>query len=174
MQISSSAVQESLTRLTDSLQQVLDETVHMCRIHAHTCEEAERAAYVAERMRAIGLTDVQIDRISNVTGLLSAGRSGPTTLVAAHLDTVFPRATPLQVRCTKQRLYGPGIGDNCVAVAAMLGVAETMCRLQPAPPGRVIFAASVGEEGLGNLCAIRALLQPWPGAIQTGLAGRGR
>ncbi len=173
MQIPSSAVQESLTRLTDSLDQVLDETAHLCCIPAPTFEEAERAAYVAERMRAIGLTDVQIDRIHNVTGLLSAGSSGPTTLVAAHLDTVFPRATPLQVRCTKQRLYGPGIGDNCVAVAAMLSVAAAMRHLQPMPPGRVIFAANVGEEGLGNLCGIRALLDTWHGQVDTVIAVEG-
>jgi tripeptide aminopeptidase len=173
MQIPSTAVQESLTRLTDSLDQVLDETVHLCRIPAPTFEEAERAAYVAERMRAIGLSDVQIDRIHNVTGLLRAGSPGPTTLVAAHLDTVFPRATPLQVRRTKQRLYGPGIGDNCVAVAAMLSVAAAMRHLQPMPPGRVIFAANVGEEGLGNLCGIRALLDTWQGQVDTVIAVEG-
>src|SRR5207245_7001515 len=132
-----------------------------------------RAAYVAERMRAIGLTDVQIDRIHNVTGLLSAGSTGPTTLVAAHLDTVFPRATPLQVRCTKQRLYGPGIGDNCVAVAALLSVAAALRHLQPMPPGRVIFAANVGEEGLGNICGIRALLDTWHGKVDTVIAVEG-
>src|SRR5262245_65955735 len=173
MQIPSPAVQESLTWLMDSLDQVLDETMHLCRIPAPTFEEAERAAYVAERMRAIGLTDVQMDSIHNVTGLLSAGSTGPTTLVAAHLDTVFPRATPLQVRCTKQRLYGPGIGDNCVAVAAMLSVAAAMRHLQPLPPGRVIFAANVGEEGLGNLCGIRALLDTWQGQVDTVIAVEG-
>ena len=173
MQIPSSAVQESLSRLTDSLDQVLDETVHLCRIPAPTFEEAERAAYVAERMRTIGLLDVQIDRIHNVTGILSAGSTGPTTLVAAHLDTVFPRATPLQVRRTKQRLYGPGIGDNCVAVAAMLSVAAAMRHLQPMPLGRVIFAANVGEEGLGNLCGIRALLDTWHGQVDTVIAVEG-
>jgi tripeptide aminopeptidase len=173
MQIPSSAVQESLTILTDSLDQVLDETVHLCRIPAPTFEEAERAAYVAERMRTIGLLDVQIDRIHNVTGILSAGSPGPTTLVAAHLDTVFPRATPLQVRRTKQRLYGPGIGDNCVAVAAMLSVATAMRHLQPMPLGRVIFAANVGEEGLGNLCGIRALLDTWQGQVDTVIAVEG-
>jgi acetylornithine deacetylase/succinyl-diaminopimelate desuccinylase-like protein len=173
MQIPSSAVQESLSRLTDSLDQVLDETVHLCRIPAPTFEEAERAAYVAERMRTIGLLDVQIDRIHNVTGILSAGSTGPTTLVVAHLDTVFPRATPLQVRRTKQRLYGPGIGDNCVAVAAMLSVAAAMRHLQPMPLGRVIFAANVGEEGLGNLCGIRALLDTWHGQVNTVIAVEG-
>jgi acetylornithine deacetylase/succinyl-diaminopimelate desuccinylase-like protein len=159
--------------LTDSLDQVLDETVHLCRIPAPTFEEAARAAYVAERMWAIGLTDVQIDHIYNVTGLLSAGSPGPTTLVAAHLDTVFPRATPLQIRCTKQRLYGPSIGDNCVAVAAMLSVAAAMRYLRPPPPGRVIFAANVGEEGLGNLCGIRALLDTWEGQVDTVIAVEG-
>src|SRR2546423_2326865 len=107
MQIPSSAVQESLTRLTDSLDQMLDETTHLCCIPAPTFEEAERAAYVAERMRAIGLSEVHIDSIHNVTGIFRADSAGPTTLVAAHLDTVFPRATPLQVRRTAQRLYGP-------------------------------------------------------------------
>ncbi|HEY5870070.1 MAG TPA: M20/M25/M40 family metallo-hydrolase [Candidatus Tectomicrobia bacterium] len=173
MQIPSSAVQESLTRLTDSLDEVLDETVRLCRIPAPTFEEAERAAYVAERMRALGLTDVRIDSINNVTGILSAGTPGPTTLVAAHLDTVFPRATPLHIRHTRQRLYGPGIGDNCVAVAAMLSVAAAMRHLQPLPSGRVIFAASVGEEGLGNLCGIRALLETWHGQVDTVLAVEG-
>jgi acetylornithine deacetylase/succinyl-diaminopimelate desuccinylase-like protein len=124
-------------------------------------------------MRAIGLTDVQIDRIHNVTGILSADRTRPTTLVAAHLDTVFPRATPLQVRRTTQRLYGPGIGDNCVAVAAMLSVAAAMHHLQPRPTGRVIFAANVGEEGLGNLCGIRALLDTWQGQVDTVIAVEG-
>jgi acetylornithine deacetylase/succinyl-diaminopimelate desuccinylase-like protein len=173
MQTPSAVVQESLTRLTDNLDQVLDETMYLCRIPAPTFEEAERAVYVAERMRAIGLTDVKIDRIHNVTGILSTGSISPTTLVAAHLDTVFPRATPLQVRRTKQRLYGPGIGDNCVAVAAMLSVATAMCHLQPRPPGRVIFAANVGEEGLGNLCGIRALLETWQGQVDTVIAVEG-
>ena len=173
MHTPSPAVQESLAWLADGLDQVLDETVHLCHIPAPTFEEAERAAYVVERMRTIGLMEVQTDSLHNVSGLLSTSSPGPTTLVAAHLDTVFPRATPLQVRRTKQRLYGPGIGDNCVAVAAMLCVAETMRRLQPAPPGRVIFAASVGEEGLGNLCGIRALLETWQGQIDTVIAVEG-
>jgi len=173
MQILSPAVQDSLVWLTDHLEQVLDETVQLCQIPAPTFEEAARAVYVAERMRAIGLHDVQVDDIHNVTGILNGAGPGPTTLVAAHIDTVFPRATPLEVRRTKQRLHGPGIGDNCVAVAAMLSVATAMQRLQPAPPGRVIFAASVGEEGLGNLCGIRALLETWDGQVDSVLAVEG-
>lgn len=169
----SPAVHDSLTWLTDSLDQVLDETLHLCQIPAPTFAEATRAAYVAERMRALGLADVQTDSLHNVTGILGAAGNGPTTLVAAHLDTVFPRATPLETRRTPQRLYGPGIGDNCVALAAMLQVATALSRLQADLPGRVIFAASVGEEGLGNLCGIRALLETWQGQVDSVIAVEG-
>ncbi len=169
----SPAVHDSLTWLTDSLEQVLDETLHLCQIPAPTFAEATRAAYVAERMRALGLADVHTDSLHNVTGILGAAGHGPTTLVVAHLDTVFPRATLLETRRTPQRLYGPGIGDNCVALAAMLQVATALSRLHADLPGRVIFAASVGEEGLGNLCGIRALLETWQGQVDSVIAVEG-
>jgi acetylornithine deacetylase/succinyl-diaminopimelate desuccinylase-like protein len=167
------AVQEGLIRLGYSVDQVIEETLHLCRIPAPTFDEAERAAYVAERMQAIGLADVQIDAIHNVSGVLRHGPAQPSTLVVAHIDTVFPRSTPLDVRCTTKRLYGPSIGDNSVAVAAMLQVATAMRSLPVCPPGQVIFAASVGEEGLGNLCGIRALLAAWHGQIDTVIALEG-
>lgn len=167
------AVQEGLTWLGNSVNQVIKETLHLCRIPAPTFDEAERAAYVAERMQAIGLAEVQIDAIHNVSSVLRHGPAQPSTLVVAHLDTVFPRSTLLDVRCTTKRLYGPGIGDNSVAVAAMLQVAAALRNLPECPPGRVIFAASVGEEGLGNLCGIRALLAAWRGQIDTVIALEG-
>jgi acetylornithine deacetylase/succinyl-diaminopimelate desuccinylase-like protein len=55
----------------------------------------------------------------------------------------------------------------------MLSVATAMRCLQPTLPGRVIFAASVGEEGLGNLCGMRALLDTWQGQVDTVLAVEG-
>jgi acetylornithine deacetylase/succinyl-diaminopimelate desuccinylase-like protein len=55
----------------------------------------------------------------------------------------------------------------------MLSVAAAMRHLQPMPLGRVIFAANVGEEGLGNLCGIRALLDTWQGQVDTVIAVEG-
>lgn len=172
-QTSTTVVQDDLTWLGETVEQVVEETLQLCRIPAPTFEEAERAVYVAQRMRAIGLADVRVDAISNVSGILSNGSKRPTTLVVAHIDTVFPRTTVLEVQRTTKRLYGPGIGDNSVAVAAMLSVATAMQHLRSPLPGRVIFAASVGEEGLGNLRGIRALLEAWPGEIDTVIAVEG-
>lgn len=170
---SPSAVADCMSWFSDTHEQLVEETLRVCHIPAPTFDEAERAVYVAERMRTIALSDVQVDDIHNVSGVLHCGSAGPTTLVVAHLDTVFPRATPLHVRRTKQRLYGPGIGDNSVAVAAMLNVAAAMQRFRPAAAGRVIFAASVGEEGLGNLCGIRQLMETWGSDVDTVIALEG-
>ena len=170
---SPSVVADCMSWFSDTHEQLIEETLRVCHIPAPTFDEAERAVYVAERMRTIALSDVQVDDIHNVSGVLHCGDGGPTTLVVAHLDTVFPRATPLHVRRTKQRLYGPGIGDNSVAVAAMLNVAAAMQRFRPAACGRVIFAASVGEEGLGNLCGIRQLMETWRNDVDTVIALEG-
>jgi tripeptide aminopeptidase len=166
-------IRDRLSWLDTAVDRVVEETLHLCRIPAPTFDEAARAAYVVARMREIGLADVQRDAIHNVTGILNHGETRPTTLVVAHIDTVFPRSTPLSVRRTGRRLYGPSIGDNSVAVSAMLHVAEAMQGLPSGCPGRVIFAASVGEEGLGNLCGIRALLDTWQGQIDTVIAVEG-
>lgn len=108
-------VEDGLAWFAETLDEVAEETLHLCRIPGPTFDEAERATYAEARMRAIGLDDVQVDDIYNVTGVIEGNRSGPTTLVAAHIDTVFPRGTPLDVRRTSNRLYGPSIGDNSVA-----------------------------------------------------------
>ncbi len=166
-------VEEGLAWLAETLDVTVEDTLNLCRIPGPTFDEAERAAYAEARMRAIGLDDVQVDDIYNVTGVIEGDREGPTTLVAAHIDTVFPRGTPLDVRQTANRLFGPSIGDNSVAVTGMLRVAQGLRRLDNPLPGRVIFAADVGEEGLGNLCGIRALLEKWQGQVDTVLAVEG-
>jgi tripeptide aminopeptidase len=166
-------VQDGVKWLSDTVDQVVDETIQLCRIPAPTFDEAERAAYVARRMSRIGLAEVRTDTIQNVTGVLRGDHDGPTTLVVAHIDTVFPRSTPLDVRQTAKRLYGPSIGDNSAAVAGMLQVATAMQRIASLLPGRIVFAASVGEEGLGNLCGIRALMETWQGRVNTVIAVEG-
>ena len=40
--------------------------------------------------------------------------------MVSHLDTVFPRDTPLAVRREATRIYGPGLADNAHALAALL------------------------------------------------------
>jgi acetylornithine deacetylase/succinyl-diaminopimelate desuccinylase-like protein len=86
----------------------------------------------------------------------------PVLLVTAHLDTVFPRQTDLTIRREKSRVYGPGLGDNSLGVAALLLLAGIMQREGKSWPHSICFVANTREEGLGNLEGIRAVLDAIP------------
>ncbi len=57
------------------------------------------------------------------------------------------------------RLHGPGVGDNSLGVAAMLGVLQVLDQLSMETDVDIVIAATVGEEGLGNLRGIRAAVE---------------
>jgi acetylornithine deacetylase/succinyl-diaminopimelate desuccinylase-like protein len=72
------------------------------------------------------------------------------------MDTVFPAGTDLAVRREGARVYGPGLGDNSLGVAALLHLARVMRKHDLPNQGDIWFVANVGEEGLGDLRGMRA------------------
>ncbi len=111
-------------------------------------------AWLAERFREVGLDDVRIDDVGNVFGV-HPGFGQRYVALSAHIDTVFPANTPLNIRQQGSRLYGPGVSDNGAGVAAMLGIASLLraVRLRHALP--FVFIGNVGEEGEGDLRGMR-------------------
>ncbi|HKN69737.1 MAG TPA: M20/M25/M40 family metallo-hydrolase [Terriglobales bacterium] len=116
--------------------------------------EAARGAWLADRFRELGLSDVQVDEVGNVFGVRPGGGNRFVAL-SAHIDTVFPAATPLNIRQQASRLYGPGVSDNGAGIAAMLAVASVCgsARISHALP--FVFIGNVGEEGEGDLRGMR-------------------
>lgn len=152
-------VQEALARFDEHLDEIIDLTVSIQQIPAPTFEEGPRARFVERKFRERGLQEVQQDELHNVYGRLP-GRS-PNALpvvVSAHSDTVFGHETDLSVHRNDERIYGPGIADNSLGLAALLLLAETLqvCNLHPQRP--IWFVANVGEEGLGDLMGMRAVV----------------
>ncbi len=164
--------QDVLLRLSESTEDLVRELTGVCRIPAPTFHEGSRAAFVAERMRRLGLADVRTDALHNVTGRLRLGGPRPRLLVVAHLDTVFPSETDVTVHRLNGRLHAPGVGDNAAGTGCMLHVASQLSSL--ALPGEVIFAASVGEEGNGNLRGMRELMQRYGQQLDGVIAVDGR
>ncbi len=86
-----------------------------------------RGLWLAERFRELGLIDVQVDEVGNVFGI-RPGYGSRYVALSAHIDTVFPAATPLHIRQQGSRLYGPGVSDNGAGIAAMLAVASVLAQ----------------------------------------------
>ncbi len=71
---------------------------------------------------------------------------------------MFPATTDLAIRHEGNRLYGPGIGDNSMGVAALLHLAQAFERAPFANELPIWYGANIGEEGLGDLRGMRAML----------------
>src|SRR5271165_2415650 len=85
-------------------QQMLRWQTELIAIPAPPFGEELRSRWMAAQFREAGLAEVQIDAIGNVFGVLTGPASGPAAgppsvvLLSAHLDTVFPFDTPLEVK----------------------------------------------------------------------------
>ena len=140
---------------------VLELTALISAVPSPTGEETAKSLLVERLFATAGLT-TERDAIGDVVGVIPGrppSRAGSSRLVvAAHIDTVFPIGTPLEVRRSTERLSGPGVGDNSVAVAAAIKLADLLRIAGEVPAVDVLLTGNVGEEGLGNLRGIREVL----------------
>lgn len=137
---------------------LLRDAIAIQQIPAPTFAEAERAAYVATRFQDAGLADVTCDALHNVYGRwIGTDQAAPALLLCAHTDTVFPADTDLTVQRGDGAIHGPGLGDNSLGVAGLLGLIELWRRAGHTPAVTVWFVANSREEGLGDLDGIRAV-----------------
>jgi tripeptide aminopeptidase len=130
-------------------------------IPAPTGGEQARACRVAEMFADAGLEGVELDEVGNVRAWLGKRETGSDcVVVAAHLDTVFGPDLDVSVSRRGGRLEGPGIADNARGLAALVTVGESLVRGRVRTKRPVLFAATVGEEGSGDLRGVRHLLGP--------------
>ena len=135
---------------------VVDEAVAIQQIPAPTFHEAARASHIKSRFEALGLTDVHVDAVDNVYGRLPGTNPGRGLMLLAHTDTVFPAETDLSLKRGVNRIIGPGIGDNSLGVAALLGLAKYLRDTGQKPACDLHFVADSCEEGLGDLRGAKA------------------
>jgi len=140
---------------------VLELTALISAVPSPTGDETAKSLLV-ERLFSTAGVAAERDALGDVVGLIPGAeptRAGASRLVvAAHIDTVFPIGTPLEIRRSTDRLSGPGVGDNSVAVAAAVKLADLLRIAGEVPAVDVLVTGNVGEEGLGNLRGIREVL----------------
>jgi tripeptide aminopeptidase len=145
-------------------QAIMDWQMNLVAIPAPPFGEQARSEWTAARFREIGLTDVQLDDVGNVIGILPATNlpaesSGPVVVLSAHLDTVFPADTPLNPAVKRingnLRLDAPGSCDNGAGVVGMLAIVRALIHADVQLAVPLVVLANVGEEGEGDLRGVR-------------------
>ena len=159
--------------MTDFIDRLLDLAVQIQQIPAPTFEEKQRAEFVRDMFVKEKLLDVSMDSVNNVYGRLAGNGKGKPLIVSAHLDTVFPANTDLKTTREEGRIYGPGIGDNSMGLAALPGLLWLMRERNVKPAGDVWLVASVCEEGLGDLRGMKAVVDRFGAEVQAYLVIEG-
>ncbi|MBI1281460.1 MAG: M20/M25/M40 family metallo-hydrolase [Anaerolineaceae bacterium] len=150
--------------LLEQFDWVVQQGIAIQQIPAPTFSEKSRADYVAGQFKQLGLENVHIDELYNVSGLMRGRQIQPSgIMISAHTDTVFSADTDLTIRKDKDLIYGPGLGDNSIGVSGMLGLIAILQKLAIQPESDIWFVANTREEGLGDLGGMKAVfrqLQP--------------
>lgn len=157
-------------------ERVIARAVEIQQIAAPTFEEMQRAEFVRDSFMTEGLSDVSIDEVGNVFGRWTMADERPNSkplIVSAHLDTVFPHTTDLAVKREDGKIFGPGIGDNSMGVAALFGLLWILREQEFQPVGDIWFVANIGEEGLGDLRGMKAVVERFGGDVRAYLVLEG-
>ena len=137
--------------------QITERQIEICQIPAPPFGERDRAEFLREKFVKMGFPNARIDREGNVLALARGRDENSILVVSAHLDTVFPLETKLEVRREGSKIYAPGIMDDGCGLAALMTLAETWRKFDFASEKSILFVGTVGEEGAGNLRGVRHL-----------------
>jgi tripeptide aminopeptidase len=151
-------LQKAIASIQSNNAWTMEQQVSICEIPAPPFGEQARGKEFARRLALLGMEDIRTDSEGNVISRLPGARAAkPLVVFSAHLDTVFPAGMDVRVKSEGKRLKGLGIGDDCRGLAVVLAVAKAYREAQVKTKGTVLFVATVGEEGQGDLRGVRHL-----------------
>jgi tripeptide aminopeptidase len=140
-------VKAALAHADASRDALVEEWVRLTEISAPSGHETERAEYMMERFRALGLADVRRDAAGNVVGVLKGTAPSEKFIVFdAHLDTVVKPGVEVKVRRENGRLHAGGVGDDTSGLIGLLYMLEAVQKSGLRFRQDIVFTASVEEE----------------------------
>ncbi|MED1203063.1 M20/M25/M40 family metallo-hydrolase [Heyndrickxia acidicola] len=135
------------------------EQIAITEISAPTFQERERGLDFQKRLIEYGLEEVEVDKQGNVFGIRRGSGNGPKVVVCAHLDTVFPEETSVKAEIKEGKVFAPGISDDGRGLSSVLTLLRAIEIADIHTTGDILFGATVGEEGLGDLNGVKALFE---------------
>ena len=139
----------------------------LCHIPAPSFGERRRAEYCKAWLESVGAKGVYIDSVNNCIFPMNCEGSNELTVIAAHIDTVFPDTEFYpEFHEDDEKIYCPGVGDDTASVAVMLYGIKYMLENGIVPPKGFLFVCNACEEGLGNLVGTRQIMKDFEGRIK--------
>ena len=144
------SLRKSSSPLADRL---LSDALRIAEIPSPTAREEQRAAFVLERLRSLGLNP-QVDEDGNVLARITCPVPDDPRPILVLAELSSPRWHPLESlsRLDADRAYGAGLSDS-LGPATLLSLAESLQSGTPAIPKDVLllFAARPLDDPRGSV-----------------------
>jgi acetylornithine deacetylase/succinyl-diaminopimelate desuccinylase-like protein len=122
------------------------EWLEVMSIPGKSRQEQKRTAWFEAKFREVGLENVTVDDIGNVSGVMKGNPGKEVVLITGHMDSVFANDTPLSPKIQDGWVHCPGAGDDVPAPLALTWLKRGLDELGVTPACNVLFLASVQEE----------------------------
>jgi acetylornithine deacetylase/succinyl-diaminopimelate desuccinylase-like protein len=153
------AVQRALQSIEEQDAATMSDLRELTQIPAPPFMETARGVRFREMLEEAGVDSTWVDEEGNVIGLRRGTGDGEVIAFTGHLDTVFPEETDLTIQQRGDTLYAPGIADDTRGLAALLATLRAMNQAEVTTSADILFVATVGEEGLGDLRGVKHLFR---------------
>lgn len=153
------AIQDAFSIIDKLEPTTRQEHIDLTEVPAPPFKESVRANYYKKMLETAGADKVWIDSIGNVLALRKGKKGTRTVVLDAHLDTVFPEGTEVKVKTKGDTLFAPGIADDTRGLIAVLTVLKALEQSNIETTDDVLFVATVGEEGLGDLRGVKYIVE---------------
>ena len=167
------SIPEQMERLKAIRETYLTDAVLLGEIPSPTFGEEDRIRLALDRFRENGLDDPEIDEFGNASGILPGTEGGSSILVSAHADSVFSAETRHVLNVGSDSITGPGIADNAIGLAAVVGLPKLLDHLGIRLKDDLLLLANVQSLGRGNLEGARSFLETKQRPIRAGVCVEG-
>ncbi len=140
-------------------EQTLQDHITITETPAPPFQEQTRAALYRDMLLESGADSVWVDEVGNVIAFRRGLVGDRNVALSAHLDTVFPEGTNVEVAVRGDTLFAPGIGDDARGLVEVLTVLRAMDQVNLRAEANILFIGTVGEEGLGDLRGVKHLFE---------------
>jgi acetylornithine deacetylase/succinyl-diaminopimelate desuccinylase-like protein len=156
--VDDAGVQRARRWLDEQQDAITDLQLEFARLPSPDLRAVPRARLFEQCLRDAGIDAVQVDAVGNVLGSLPGTRPLlPAVVLSAHLDSVFPHLETIAVERDGSVLRGPGIADDAAGLAGVVFLVQALQRSGCTLERNVVLAATVGEEGEGDLAGVKHL-----------------
>lgn len=148
---------------------LLGDTIHIVERPALTGNEEKRVEFFVNRLAESGVVNTSIDEKGNGFGFLPGSEGKRNILLFGYADTYVEDPGDRTVEVESSRVVGPFVGDNSLALSALLLIPLLLEKLGLTPRSNLILMAAAKTLGRGNLEGLRSFLQSSFAPVHAGL-----